>query len=143
MKGKKGEEEGRWIILLLQVTIGHDQLLVSGNCFFYFPFTPFALLFTIFYSYVLFAGHFIEGAPKRGANGGFDSSQAGGSWAGASRAAPLLTANEAMNQAFGTSSEEEEDEEDEAEEVGEKEADEGLHHNYMFLFLVNFYSQLD
>jgi hypothetical protein len=49
-----------------------------------------------------------------------------------------------MNQAFGTSSEEEEDEEeDEAEEVGEKEADEGLQHNYRFLFLVNFYSQLD
>jgi hypothetical protein len=36
-----------------------------------------SLLFTIFYSHVLFAGHFVEGAPKRGANGGFDSSRAG------------------------------------------------------------------
>jgi hypothetical protein len=51
-----------------------------------------------------------------------------------------------MNQAFGTSFEEEEDEEDEedeAEEVGEEEADGGQQHNYRFLFLVNFYSQLD
>jgi hypothetical protein len=47
----------------------------------------FSLLFTIFYSYFLFAGYFIEGAPKRGANGGFYSSRAGGS-----RAAP--TAND-------------------------------------------------
>jgi hypothetical protein len=45
-----------------------------------------------------------------------------------------------MNQAFGTSSEEEEDE---VEEVGEEEADGGQQHNYRFLFLVNFYSQLD
>jgi hypothetical protein len=37
------------------------------------------LFFTIFYSYVLFAGHFVEEAPKRGTNGGFDSSRAGGS----------------------------------------------------------------
>jgi hypothetical protein len=51
--------------------------------------------------------------------------------------------DEAMNQAFGTLSEEEEDEEDKAEEVGEEEADGGQQHNYMFLFLVNFYSQLD
>jgi hypothetical protein len=49
--------------------------------------------------------------------------------------------DEAMNQAFGTSSEEEE--EDEAEEVSEEEANGGQQHNYMFLFLVNFYSQLD
>jgi hypothetical protein len=126
----EGEEEGRRIVLLLQVTIEHDQFLISGNYFFYFPFTLFSLLFTIFYSYVLFAGHFIEGAPKRGANGGFDSS----------RAAPLLTTDEAMNHAFGTSSEEEEDE---VEEVGEEEADGGQQHNHMFLSLVNFYSQLD
>jgi hypothetical protein len=39
----------------------------------------FSLLFTIFYSYFLFVGHFVEGAPKRGANGGFDSSLVGGS----------------------------------------------------------------
>jgi hypothetical protein len=56
--------------------------------------------------------------------------------------------DEAMNQAFGTSSKEDEDEEDEAEEVGEEEADGGhqdgaQQHNYRFLFLVNFYSQLD
>jgi hypothetical protein len=46
---------------------------------------------------------------------------------GASRATPQLTTDEAMNQAFGTSSEDEEDEdeEDEAEEVGEEEADGG------------------
>jgi hypothetical protein len=68
---------------------------------------------------------------------------------------PQLTTDEAMNQAFGTSSEDEEDEdeEDEAEEVGEEEADGGhqdraqqdwgQQHNYRFLFLVNFYSQLD
>jgi hypothetical protein len=43
---------------------------------------------------------------------------------------PPLTTDEAMNQAFGMSSEEEE-------------ADRGQQHNYMFLFLVNFYSQLD
>jgi hypothetical protein len=53
-----------------------------------------------------------------------------------------------MNHAFGMSSEE-----DEAEEVGEEEVDEGHQdeaqqdggpqHNYKFLFLVNFYSQLD
>jgi hypothetical protein len=41
--------------------VGHDQFLVSGNYFFYFPFTLFSLLFTIFYSYVLFARHFVEG----------------------------------------------------------------------------------
>jgi hypothetical protein len=57
--------------------------------------------------------------------------------------APQLTTDETMNQAFGTLSEEEEDEEDKAEEVGEEEADGGQQHNYMFLFLVNFYSQLD
>jgi hypothetical protein len=45
-----------------------------------------------------------------------------------------------MNQAFGTSSEEEEDGEDEAEEVGEEEKDWGHQDNYKFLFLVNFYS---
>jgi hypothetical protein len=56
---------------------------------------------------------------------------------------PLLTTDEAMNQAFGTSSEEEEDEEDEVEEVGEEEADGGQQDNYSFLFLVNFYSQFD
>jgi hypothetical protein len=58
---------------------------------------------------------------------------------------PRLMTDEAMNQAFGTLSEEEEDEdeEDKAEEVGEEEADGGQQHNYMFLFLVNFYSQLD
>jgi hypothetical protein len=44
----------------------------------------------------------------------------------------MLMIDEAMNQAFGTSYEEE----DEAEE----EADEGQQHNYRFLFLVNFYS---
>jgi hypothetical protein len=49
--------------------------------------------------------------------------------------------DEAMNQAFGMSSEEEE--EDEVEEVGEEEADGGRQHNYRFLFLVNFYSHLD
>jgi hypothetical protein len=48
---------------------------------------------------------------------------------------PPLTTDEAMNQAFGTLSEEEED--------SEEEADRGQHHNYRFLFLVNFYSQLD
>jgi hypothetical protein len=58
--------------------------------------------------------------------------------------------DEAMNHAFGMSSEQEEDEED---EVSKEEADEGhqdraqqdggQQHNYMFLFLVNFYSQLD
>jgi hypothetical protein len=37
-----------------------------------------------------------------------------------------------MNQAFGTSSEEE------VEEVGKEEADGGHQHNYRFLFLVNF-----
>jgi hypothetical protein len=84
----------------------------------------------------LFAGHFVEGVPKRGANGGFDSSRAGGSQAAPH---PLMT-DEAMNQTFGTSSEEEEDE---AEEVGEEEVDRGRQYNYMFLFLVNFYSQLD
>jgi hypothetical protein len=61
--------------------------------------------------------------------------------------------DEVMNQAFGTSSKEDEDEEDEAEEVAEEEADGGhrdgaqqdggQQHNYRFLFLVNFYSQLD
>jgi hypothetical protein len=45
-----------------------------------------------------------------------------------------------MNQAFGTSSKEEEDE---AEEVRKEETDGGQQHNYRFLFLVNFYSQLD
>jgi hypothetical protein len=62
--------------------------------------------------------------------------------------APQLTTDEAMNQAFSMSSEE-----DEVEEVGEEEAngghqdgaqqDGGKQHNYRFLFLVNFYSQLD
>jgi hypothetical protein len=42
--------------------------------------------------------------------------------------------DEAMNQAFGTSSEEEEHEEDEAEVVNEVEADRGQQHNYRFLF---------
>jgi hypothetical protein len=45
--------------------VGHDQFLVSGNYFFYFPFTLFSLLFTIFYSYVLFARHFVEGGGQR------------------------------------------------------------------------------
>jgi hypothetical protein len=71
------------------------------------PIYTFSLLFTIFYSYFLFAGYFVEGAPKRGANGSFDSSRAG----------PQLTTDEAMNQAFGTSSEEDEGEEDEGEVV--------------------------
>jgi hypothetical protein len=53
----------------------------------------------------------------------------------------MLTIDEAMNQAFGTSSEEEEEEE--VEEVGKEEADGGQQHNYRFLFLVKFYSQLD
>jgi hypothetical protein len=48
-----------------------------------------------------------------------------------------------MYQAFGMSSEEEEDKEDEAKEVSEKEVDRGHQDNYRFLFLVNFYSQLD
>jgi hypothetical protein len=52
---------------------------------------------------------------------------------------PLMT-DEAMNQAFGTSSDEEEDE---AEEFGREEADGGQQHNYKFFILVNFYSQLD
>jgi hypothetical protein len=51
---------------------------------------------------------------------------------------PLLTTDEAMNQGFSMSSEE-----GEAEEVDEEEADKGQQHNYRFLFLVNFYSQLD
>jgi hypothetical protein len=65
--------------------------------------------------------------------------------------APQLTTDEAMNQVFGMSFEE--DEEDEAEEVSEEVADgghldgaqqdKGQQHNYKFLFLVNFYSQLD
>jgi hypothetical protein len=56
--------------------------------------------------------------------------------------------DEAMNQAFGMSSEE-----DEVEEVDEELVDGshqdgalqdgGQQHNYMFLFLVNFYSWLD
>jgi hypothetical protein len=46
-----------------------------------------------------------------------------------------------MNQVFGTSSEEEEDEAEEEADGGHQ--DEGQQHNYMFLFLVNFYSQLD
>jgi hypothetical protein len=53
---------------------------------------------------------------------------------------PPLTTDEAMNQTFGTSSEEEEDE---VEEVGREEADRGQQHKYKFLFLVNFYSELD
>jgi hypothetical protein len=48
-----------------------------------------------------------------------------------------------MYQAFGMSSEEEEDKEDEGKEVSVKEADRGHQDNYKFLFLVNFYSQLD
>jgi hypothetical protein len=72
--------------------------------------------------------------PKRGANGGFDSSRAGSSSAGTSRAGPPLTTDEAMNQAFGTSSKEEEHE---VEEVGKEEADGGhqdggQQHDYMF-----------
>jgi hypothetical protein len=51
--------------------------------------------------------------------------------------------DDAMNQTFGTSSEEDKGEEDEGEEVDEEEMDGGQQHNYMFLFLVNFYSQLD
>jgi hypothetical protein len=46
---------------------------------------------------------------------------------------PLMT-DEAMNQAFGTSSEEEEHEEDEAEVVSEVEVDRGQQRNYRFLF---------
>jgi hypothetical protein len=67
--------------------------------------------------------------------------------------APQLTTDEAMNHAFGTSSEEDEGEEDEGEVVDEEETNEGhqdgapqdrgQQHSYMFLFLVNFYSQLD
>jgi hypothetical protein len=46
-----------------------------------------------------------------------------------------------MNQAFGTSSEEDEDEEEEADEGHQDGAqqDEGQQHNYRFLFLVNFF----
>jgi hypothetical protein len=102
------------------------------------PIYSFSLLFTLFYSYFLFAEYFIEGAPKRGANGVFTAPEQ----------APQLMTDESMNQAFGTSSEE-----DEGEEVDELETDGGhqdgavqdggQQHNYMFLFLVNFYSQLD
>jgi hypothetical protein len=46
-----------------------------------------------------------------------------------------------MNQAFGTSSEEDEEEEEEADEGHQDGAqqDGGQQHNYMFLFLVNFF----
>jgi hypothetical protein len=46
-----------------------------------------------------------------------------------------------MNQAFGTSSEEDEDEEEEADEGHQDGAqqDGGQQHNYRFLFLVNFF----
>jgi hypothetical protein len=112
--------------------------------FLLFSIYSFSLLFTIFYSYVLFVGHFIVGVPKRGTNGGFDSSRTGGSGAGAFRVGPPpLTTDEARNQAFGMSSKEEEDEEDKAQEVSEEEVDGSQQHNYRFLFLVNFYFQLD
>jgi hypothetical protein len=52
--------------------------------------------------------------------------------------APQLTTDETMNQAFGTLSEE-----GKGEEVNEEEVDGGQQHSYRFLFLVNFYSQLD
>jgi hypothetical protein len=41
------------------------------------------------------------------------------------------------------SSKEEENEEDKAQEVSEEEVDGSQQHNYRFLFLVNFYFQLD
>jgi hypothetical protein len=52
-------------------------------------------------------------------------------------------ADEAMNHAFGTSSEEDEGEEVDKEETDGGHQDGGLQHNYRFLFLVNFYSLLD
>jgi hypothetical protein len=62
--------------------------------------------------------------------------------------APQLMTDEAINQAFGTSSEEDKGEEDDEEETdgGHQDGapqDGGQQHSYKFLFLVNFYSQLD
>jgi hypothetical protein len=70
MKGKKKVDElssssrsrSDTTSSLFQVTVSFNFHLV------------FSLLFTIFYSYFLFAGHFVKEAPKRGTNGGFDSS---------------------------------------------------------------------
>jgi hypothetical protein len=98
----------------------------------------FSLLFTIFYSYFLFVGYFIEGHQRDVLMGGLTAPEQA-----ALEQPPQLMTDDAMNQAFGTSSEEDEGEEDEGEEVDEEEMDGGQQHNYMFLFLVNFYSQLD
>jgi hypothetical protein len=81
----------------------------------------------------LFVGYFVEGSQREALMGVLTAPEQ----------ATQLTINEAMNQAFGMSSEEDEGEEDEGEEVNEEETDGGQQHNYRFLFLVNFYSQLD
>jgi hypothetical protein len=60
---------------------GTPNSLFQVNVYFNFHLL-FSLLFTILYSYFLFVGHFIEGVPKVGDNGGFDRSQVGVSRAG-------------------------------------------------------------
>jgi hypothetical protein len=93
----------------------------------------FSLLFTIFYPYFLFVGYFVEGSQREALMGVLTAPEQ----------ATQLTINEAMNQAFGTSSEEDEGKEDEG-GGGQRGGDgRGQQHNYRFLFLVNFYSQLD
>jgi flagellar biosynthesis/type III secretory pathway protein FliH len=106
--------------------------------------------FTIIYSYFLFAGHFVEGCQKEALMEILIAPEQMTPEQVPPEQALQLTTDEAMNQDFGTSSEEYEDE---AEEVGEEEVDRGhqdgaqqdggQQHNYIFLFLVNFYSQLD
>jgi hypothetical protein len=73
----------------------------------------FSLLFTIFYPYFLFVGYFVEGSQREALMGVLTAPEQ----------ATQLTINEAMNQAFGTSSEEDEGKEDEGEEVNEEETD--------------------
>jgi hypothetical protein len=61
-------------------------------------------------------------------------------------AAPEQATDEAMFRAFGLPSSSDKDEDNEGEDAGEVEEDEGQHQDgpiYRFLFLVNFYSQLD
>jgi type IV secretory pathway VirB6-like protein len=74
-KGKKKiDESSSSSRSRLDTTSSLFQVIVSFNFH--------LLFFTIIYYILLiflFAGHFIEGAPKKGTNGGFDSSRASGS----------------------------------------------------------------
>jgi hypothetical protein len=96
--------------------IGHDQFLVSGNCFIYFPFTLFHYYLLYFTHMFCLQGTSLGGGQRVALMEVLTAPELAAPEQAPPEEAPLLMIDEAMNQAFGTSYEEEDEAEEEADE---------------------------